>query len=182
MNLLPIEIYFLLVAIIPLGVCFAQWKYSARWKMAVVWCAAISWIYFNLSVIFNPPDNGFVNAVYLVSGWFWLLPLLGIIGGVFRFVESRLSPARQVQIGSQGYRICAGISIAVLFWNIFGRMSEERAILEARQQLRQRGYEPAGREIPAYHDGHWTIRYPDNLFGEIRLTRNGSMSWIGGPG
>ncbi len=182
MYLLPIELYLLLVVVIPLGVCFAKWKYALRWKIAIVWCAALSWIYFNLAMALNPPENGFANAVYLVSGWVWLLPVLGLIGGVFRIVESRVSPISQLRIGSHGYRICAGFSAAVLFWNIFGRMSEERALIEARQQLEQRGYEPTGRELPEYDDGHWIIRYPDTGFGEIRLTRNGSMSWIGGPG
>lgn len=61
-------------------------------------------------------------------------------------------------------------------------MSAGRAAVEARAELRARGFEPKGREILDYGDGHWIVRYPDTEFGEIRLTRNGSMSWIGGPG
>jgi hypothetical protein len=61
-------------------------------------------------------------------------------------------------------------------------MSAERAVTQARIELEERGHKPSGREIPDFEDGHWIIRYPDSDFGEIRLTRNGRMSWIGGPG
>ena len=78
--------------------------------------------------------------------------------------------------------ICAVITALIVTWNFFGRMSASRAIVEARQQLHGLKYESRGREISAYETGHWIIRYPDCDFGEIRLTRTGRMSWIGGPG
>ena len=183
MNLTPIEFYLILAFVIPLGVCFVKWRYSMKWIGAVTLCAALSWVYFNLWMSkLDPPDNGFANLVYLVTGWFWLLPIFVMFWIVFRLVEPRLRDGRQVGIGQWGLKICSVITALIVGWNLFGRMSEERAILEARHQLKERGYKPEGREIPDYDDGHWIIRYPDTEFGEIRLTRNGQMSWIGGPG
>jgi hypothetical protein len=48
MNLLPIELYLVLVGVIPLGVCFAKWKFGMSWIVASMLCAGASWIYFNL--------------------------------------------------------------------------------------------------------------------------------------
>ncbi|MCB1225398.1 MAG: hypothetical protein KDK99_06270 [Verrucomicrobiales bacterium] len=183
MNLLPIEIYLVLAGVIPLGVCFAKWKFAMNWKVAFILCAGLSWIYFNLWMAkLDPPDNGFANFVYLVSGWFWLLPIFAILFVGFRLTETRASSSRGLKVASVGFNICAGITAVIVLWNLVGRMSAERAVTQARIELEERGYKPTGREIPSFEDGHWIIRYPDSDFGEIRLTRNGRMSWIGGPG
>ena len=169
--------------VIPLGICFAKWKFSIRWLVATLFCAGLSWIYFNLwMVILDPPDNGFANFVYLISGWFWLLPVFGIFAVIFRLIEGRLSQSTQDKVGSRGFTICSTVSVIIIIWNLFGWMSEQRAITEARRELIKNGYNPEGRENPKYYKGHWIIRYPDTEFGEIRLSRNGKMSWIGGPG
>ena len=182
-NLLPIEIYMFLLAVIPLGVCFAKWKYSGTWTVATLVCAALSWIYFNLwMAVLDPPDNGFANAVYLVSGWFWMLPIFAVLLLPFRLGENRLPSERKSRIAAFGFSICAGITALIVIWNFFGRMSEGRAIAQARQELHRCGLVPRGQEIPDYEGGHWIVRYPACDFGEIRLTRNGKMSWIGGPG
>ncbi|MFO1440234.1 MAG: hypothetical protein U1F81_18070 [Verrucomicrobiaceae bacterium] len=183
MNLTPIELYLILLLIIPLGVCFWKWKSSSGWFPATAICSALSWIYFNLWMAkLDPPDNGFANAVYLVTGWFWFLPIFAIIWIFFRLLECRLAVEKRQRIGACGFIACAAASSIIIAWNLFGRMSEQRAITEARHQLKERGLKPQGREIPEYDDGHWIIRYPDTDFGEIRLTQNGKMSWIGGPG
>jgi hypothetical protein len=183
MNLLPIEIYLILLVVLPLAVCFAKWKYSSLWTFATVVCAGLSWAYFNLwMMILDPPDNGFTAAVYFFTGWLWMLPIFAVILLPFRFCENRLSSEKKSQIGACGFSVCASIAIFVVAWNLFGRMSENRAITQARQELRQRGLEPRGKETPAFESGHWIVRYPECEFGEIRLTRNGKMSWIGGPG
>lgn len=183
MNLTPIEFYLFLALVIPIGVCFVKWKYSMKWIGATAVCAALSWVYFNLWMgKLDPPDNGFTNFVYLVTGWFWLLPIFGIFWMVFRLAERRLTDERRKSIGGWGFKTCSALSVIIVAWNLFGRMSEQRAIIEARQLLEQRGYKPSGGEISDFDDGHWVIRYPDTEFGEIRLTRNGQMSWIGGPG
>lgn len=183
MNLTPIEFYLTLAIVIPLGICFAKWKYSHRWIAAAAICAALSWIYFNLWMgLLDPPDNGFANFVYFVSGWFWLLPIFGVLFLIFRLMERCISEPIRLKIGTVGFSVCSIFALLVLVWNFSGRMSMDRAITEARYQLRQRGHEPVGRELPTYEDGHWIVRYPDSSFGEIRLTRNGKMSWIGGPG
>ena len=183
MNLTPIELYLILLLIIPLGVCFWKWKSSSGWLPATVICSALSWIYFNLWMAkLDPPDNGFANAVYLVTGWFWFLPIFAIIWIFFRLLECRLAVEKRQRIGACGFIACAAASSIIIAWNLFGRMSEQRAIPEARHQLKERGLKPQGREIAEYDDGHWIIRYPDTDFGEIRLTQNGKMSWIGGPG
>ena len=183
MNLLPIEVYLFLLAVVPLGTCFAKWKYSVTWTVAAAVCAALSWVYFNFwMVVLDPPENGFTGAVYFFSGWLWMLPVFAILLLPFRLVEKRLPSGRKSQIGACGFSICAGIAALVVIWNLFGRMSESRAIAQARQELHRLMYEPRGSEVPTYETGHWIIRYPDCDFGEIRLTRNGRMSWIGGPG
>lgn len=183
MHLSPIEIYLALLVVIPLGVCFAKWKFAIGWLSALLICAASSWLYFNLWMAkLDPPDNGFTNLVYFVSGWFWLLPLFGVFFIGFRLIEKRLSISTRLNVGARGFKVCANITILIVVWNFVGRMSAERAVIEAREELRERGYEPAGREIPEYKQGSWIVRYPDTDFGEIRLTRNGNMSWIGGPG
>lgn len=183
MNLTPIEFYLTLAIIIPLGTCFAKWKYSHRWIAATAICAGLSWIYFNLWMSkLDPPDNGFANFVYLVSGWLWLLPVFGVFCLIFRLLETWTTEPIRIKIGTAGFSVCSTLALLILLWNLFGRMSEERAITEARHQLRQHGHEPTGRELPSYEDGHWIIRYPDSSFGEIRLTRNGKTSWIRGPG
>ena len=120
--------------------------------------------------------------MYLVSGWVWMLPLFGLFCMIFRLVEGRVSQPMLGKVGSRGFKACAVVTALIVVWNLFGRMNEQRAITEARRELIKRGYVPAGREIPKYVDGHWIIRYPDTEFGEIRLSRNGKMSWIGGPG
>jgi len=153
------------------------------WIVASVICAGLSWIYFNLWMAkLDPPDNGFANFVYLISGWIWLLPIFCIFFAVFRSVETRSSPSGRSKVATIGFNICAGITAVIVLWNLVGWMSAERAVSEARLELEERGYKPTGREIPDFEDGHWIIRYPDTDFGEIRLTRNGSVSWIGGPG
>lgn len=182
MNLLPIEIYLILLAVLPLGVCFAKWKYSLAWTVATLVCAGLSWCYFNLAMLLDPPDNGFANAVYFFTGWFWMLPVFTFFLLPFRLVETRLSSERKSQIGASGFSICRGVALLVVAWNLFGGMSESRAIAQARQELHRLKYEPRGREISAYEGGHWIIRYLDCDFEEIRLTQNGKMSWIGGPG
>lgn len=183
MNLLPIEIYLILLVIVPLGVCFAKWKNSGTWIGSMVICAALSWVYFNLwMMVLYPPDNGFTSAVYFITGWLWMLPIFAVVLLPFRIVENRLTSERKTEIGFFGYRVCAWIAGLVLIWNLFGWMSESRAVIQARQELRLRDLEPRGKQIPVYEDGHWIVRYPECAFGEIRLTRNGKMSWIGGPG
>ncbi len=183
MNLTPIELYLFLLVVIPLGVCFMKWRYSMKWISAAAVCAVLSWVYFNFWMgKLDPPDNGLANFVYLVSGWFWLLPIFGVFLIVFLLIERHLQANRRGGIGEWGFKICSVLTALIVTWNLFGRMSEPRAIREARQQLEKRGYKPEGREIPYYDDGHWIIRYPDTEFGEIRLTRNGKMSWIGGSG
>jgi hypothetical protein len=182
-NLLPIEIYLLLVAVIPVGVCFVKWKRSLTWWSATMLCAAMSWIYFNLwMMVLDPPDNGFTNAVYFVTGWVWLLPVFGLVAMIFRAIESRFPGVSESRGAVLGYQLCVGLTAAIVIWNLVGRMSMERAVVEARHQLRQRGYDLRGREAADYEAGAWIVRYPDSDFGEIRLTRNGKMSWIGGPG
>ncbi len=181
MNLLPIELYLILVIVIPLGVCFAKWKYSIRWRASTLICAGLSWMYFNLWMMkLDPPGNAFANFVYLVSGWLWLLPIFGVLFVIFHLIESRLLQPIRDKIGSWGFTLCSAVSVIIVIWNIFGRMSEQRAITAARHELKKRGYDPEGRELPKYDAGHWIIGYPDTEFGEIRLTRNGKMSWIGG--
>lgn len=129
----------------------------------------------------DPPDNGLTNVVHLVTGWFWLLPIYGVFYAIFRLLEHRLHGNRRKNIGDWGFKTCFTLTALIITWNLFGRMSEQRAIIEARQQLEQRGYKAEGREISVYENGHWIVRYPDTEFGEIRLSRNGKMSWIGGP-
>lgn len=182
MNLLPIEIYLILLVVLPLAVCFSKWKFSLTWMFAALVCAALSWCYFNLAMVLDPPDNGFANAVYFFTGWLYLLPIFAVLLLPFRLFENRLSSDRKSRIGRFGFSICAGITALVVAWNLFGWMSESRAIIQARQELHKRKFEPRGREIPVREAGHWIIRYPDCDFGEIRLTRNGRMSWISGPG
>lgn len=183
MNLLPIELYLVLAGVIPLGLCFAKWNFAMSWIVAWVICAGISWIYFNLwMMILDPPDNGFANFVYLVTGWFWLLPIFGILFVGFRLVEMCHKSAEKSKVAAVGFNTCAGMTAVIVLWNFVGWMSAERAVREARLELEERGYRPSGREIPDFEGGHWIIRYPDTDFGEIRLTRNGRMSWIGGPG
>lgn len=177
MNLTPIEFYLTLTIVIPIGVCFAKWKYSHLRISAAAICAGFSWIYFNLWMrILDPPENGFAIFFYLVSGWFWLLPIFGIFFLIFRLMERFISEPIRLKIGTVGLSVCSTFALLVLIWNFFGRMSMDRAITEARYQLHQHGHEPVGREIPIYEDGHWIVRYPDSSFGEIRLTRNGKMS------
>lgn len=182
MYLLPIEIYLLLVLVIPVGLCFAKWKNSSTWLGTAFLCAVLSWIYFILWMNFDPPDNGLANAVYLFTGWFWLLPIFLIFVIVFRLFEIRVSIDTRSNVGRRGFQICWRLTVAIVIWNFIGRMSAGRAIQEARRELKERSLEPSGREMPVYAGGHWVIRYPDTDFGEIRLTRNGGMSWIGGPG
>ena len=183
MNLLPIELYMFLLAVVPLGACFAKWKYSVTWTVATLVCAALSWVYFNLwMMVLDPPDNGFAGAVYFFSGWLWMLPIFAFFALPFRLVENRLTTGRKSQIGAFGFSVCAGVTALVLIWNLFGNMSESRAIIQARLELHKNDLEPRGKQIPVYEDGHWIVRYPECDFGEIRLTRNGKMSWIGGPG
>jgi hypothetical protein len=183
MYLLPIEIYLSLFLVIPLGVCFAKWKFLISWKVAVVICAALSWLYFNFWMMhLDPPDNGFANAVYFLTGWFWLLPVFGLFAAVFRLMENRLAVPVKSIFAIFGYKTCTAFTVMVLIWNVLGGMSADRALIEARLQLKTRGFEPMGREIPEYANGHWIVRYPDAEFREIRLTRNGKMLWIGGPG
>jgi hypothetical protein len=182
-NLLPIETYLFLVAVIPLGVCFAKWKRALTWGSAMLICAAMSWVYFNLwMMVLDPPDNGFAGAVYFVTGWLWLLPVFGLVAVIFRVVESCFPGASESKGAVLGYHACVGVTAAIMIWNLVGRMSMERALVEGRHQLRERGYDPRGREIPVYERGAWVVRYPESDFWEIRLTRNGKMSWIGGPG
>lgn len=96
MYLLPIEIYLSLLLLIPLGVCFAKWRFSISWKLATAVCAALSWMYFNLWMMrLDPPENGFAGLVYLVTGWFWLLPIFVVFATIFRFRENRLSAPRK---------------------------------------------------------------------------------------
>ncbi len=183
MKLLPIELYLGLILVIPLGVCFAKWRFEASWTAALLACAGMSWLYFNLwMMVLDPPDNRLANYVFLISGWVWLLPVFGLFVGVFCLFELRLSLPTMTKVGKSGFLVCVGVMILIVLWNLFGRMSSERAIVEARKELIERGYEPSGRELPVYLEGHWIVRYPDTQFGEIRLHRNGRMSWIGGPG
>ncbi|MFK7785260.1 MAG: hypothetical protein AB8B56_09095 [Crocinitomicaceae bacterium] len=183
MHLTPIELYLILLFVVPLGVCFWKWKSSSKWLLAAGICAALSWGYFNLWMAkLDPPDNGFANAVYIVTGWFWFLPVFGVVGLIFRVIERYLPIERRIKIGSVGFIACVSVSCIIVAWNLFGCMSEQRALTEARHQLEERGYEHQGREIPVYVDGHWIVSYPDTDFGEIRLTRNGKLSWIGGSG
>lgn len=181
-HLLPVEWYLFLILIIPLGVCFLKWARSLDWPVAALICAASSWVYLNLMMKFAPPNNGFAIAVYFVSGWLWLLPFFGVYFLIFNFLLGWISAERQKILGRGGFRLCATLTLAILAWNLFGRMSEERAVIEARQQLEERGYQPHGQENPVYEDGHWFVRYPETDFKEIKLTRNGQMAWITGPG
>ncbi|MCW1886631.1 hypothetical protein OKA04_17970 [Luteolibacter flavescens] len=183
MNLLPIETYLLLIVIIPVGVCLAKWRHSLSWWSATAACAAISWVYFNLwMAVLDPPDNGFANAVYFVTGWAWLLLPFALVAPIFRLIESRCPGEATCRMVSIGYRLCLMLTGAIVIWNLIGNMGKERAIVEARRELREHGYEPVGEEVPHREFGGWIIRYPDSDFGEIRLTRNGRMSWIGGQG
>ena len=179
MNLLPIELYLVLLGVIPLGLCFAKWKFGMSWKLALILCAGISWIYFNLWMKLDPPNNGFTSVAYLVSGWFWLLPIFAVFFVIFRLIETRPSSVGRSQIAMVGFNTCAGITAVIVLWNLVGRMSADRAVTQARLELKELGYKPRGREIPDFEDGHWIIRYPDSDFGEIGLDRNGRMSWIG---
>lgn len=181
MDLAPIELYQILLIVLPLGVCFGKWRYSLRWTGAAAVCAALSWIYFNLWFgKLDPADNGFTNAFYGLTGWFWLLPPFVLFGMVFRRVERHVSSERRRTLAGWGLHTCGAVTALIVAWNLFGRISEQRALKEARHLLEQRGYQREGREMPAYEDGRWIIRYPDSDFREIGLTRNGRLSWIGG--
>lgn len=183
MDLLPIELYLGLLLLIPLAICFAKWGWSLTWKVSAIICAAVSWLYFNLWMGWlDPSDNGFANAVYLFTGWFWMLPIFVFFCLPFKLIENRLCAETKFRIGRYGFTLIGIISAAVLMWNVTGRMSEERAVRAAREELIKRGYEPRGRELPSFEGGHWIVRYPDTDFREIRLSKNGKMSWIGGPG
>lgn len=182
MNLLPIELYLYLFGIIPVGLCFAKWRFGLRWRVTAGWCAALSWVYCNLAMLLYPPENGFARFVYLVTGWFWLLPLFLLLAALFHFIGRKMVGDLKVKAGRWGFQACALAAAGILAWSVFGHMSQERAVIEARSELRKRGLEPRGKEIPAWEDGHWIIRYPECEFKEIRLNRNGQFSWIGGPG
>jgi signal transduction histidine kinase len=160
MHLTPIELYLFLLLIIPVGVCFWKWKSSSKWFLSTGACAGISWIYFNLWMMkLDPPDNGFANAVYIVTGWFWLLPIFAITWIFFSLIERRVSVERRQRIGEVGFMACALVTSIIVVWNFVGRMSEQRAITEARHQLQKRGLKPV-----VYSDG-------------IRLTV-GSFRWV----
>ena len=113
MNLTPIELYFFLI--LPLSACFWKWQVSSKWISTTGICAVISWFYFNLWMTkLDPPDNGFANAVYLVTGWFWLLPIFGVFYIIFRLVERCLVIERRPKIGSAGFMFCAVFSGVVV--------------------------------------------------------------------
>ncbi len=179
MYLLPIELYQFLIIIIPLGLCFLKWKYAIRFVIAVFICSILSWLYFNLWAALDPPRNGLTNLVYLLSGWFWMLPVFCIVSILFYCSERYLSEQKRQRIGLWGFRICSAVTVIILGWSFFGRMSERRASVEARRQLERRDLKPQGREILDYVKGYWIVRYPDTEFGEIRLGRNGEMLSIG---
>jgi hypothetical protein len=186
MYLLPIEIFIMLYFLIPLGVIAYQWKQDTSWWKLTIAASVLSWLFFNASMRIDPPDNGFANAVYYVSGWFWMLPLLGLLyifslGFNLVFKNFSNSTLRK-DIGKYGFRVFSVLSTFCVLWGVFGQMNSERAIAEARKQLKKYNYTISGREYAVFEDGHWIVKYPDTDFKEIGLQRNGSISWIGGPG
>ena len=186
MNLLPSEIFAVLYLLIPMGLVAYRWQYDIAWWKLWLICASLSWVFFNTYMAIDPPNNGFANFVYLVTGWFWMLPMFGLmlfsdllLMRIFRNISQ--SPWRS-RLGRIGFSTFLVASALCFLWGLFGQMSRDRAIIEARNELLNRGYEIVGPEDAVFLDRHWVIRYPESKFQEIRLNRNGSMSWIGGPG
>ncbi len=180
MNPTPVELYHLLFGVIPLGFCFGQWKYQWRGWTTALLCACASWLYFQLWMVrFDPPDHGLTVLVYFVTGWFWMLPLLGLLMLAFRWLDPRLSASKRAKMARLGFRCCVVSVVLIVAWNFCGRMSATRAVREARRELKEHGYQPHGREEPFYRRGYWVVRYPETEFGEIGLSRNGKTAWIG---
>ncbi len=177
-----------LYLLIPMSLVFYRWMSGvARWKLIII-CSILSWVFFNTLMWLDPPDNGFANYVYLVSGWVWMIPLFLILLGIDFGItylwhrKSRFHHYLQARIGVYLFGFSA-LSIAFcIFIGLFGQMSKAQAIAEARRALTDRGYDPAGTEEASFEQGQWTVRYPETQFKEIRLYRNGRMNWIGGPG
>lgn len=185
MYLLPSEIFLTLYLLIPVALVVFRWQHAMTSGTLAMTCAALSWIFFNTFMVINPPDSGLAALVHFVIGWFWMLPLLGILLCVdfllheicVRFFRTSL----RSRWGGILFRCIATVSLMVVFWGTTGWMSRERAIVEARRELSDHGYQIVGPADAVFAEGHWIVRYPQSAFKEISLNRNGGMSWIGGP-
>lgn len=192
MNLLPIDLYLWLFPLVPFSLCWAGWGCGLRFRSAVLMCAPLSWGFFMLWFgVLDPPRNPVTGLSYAVTGWFWMLPLLGAGWLLFRGVGHLLGEDRRRVAGRFGWIACTGVAAVLLGWGLFGRMSGARAVHEARQQLISRGHSVGG---PAetgwqrgrwtyfgWRPGHWVVGFPEVEAGEVALTRNGRLVWIGGP-
>ncbi len=182
----PTEVFLSLYLTIPLGLLALRWSRGIHRSILFGVCAILSWMFFNGFMAISPPDNGYANYVYLVSGWFWMLPFFSLLMGLDVLITFIWRPfhgsLRQRAIGRFAFIGLLVISVFCALWGVYGQMSESSAVKAARYELEKRGYIISGREQPAFVQGHWIIRYPDTDFREIRLHRDGSMSWIGGPG
>lgn len=186
MDLLPSEIFACLYFLVPLGLITYHWQYRVSGRCLTAICAGLSWIFCFLLMTFDPPDNGFTGLFYLVSGWFWMLPLFGLLWWVSekggREWEGSEESSSKRRLGRIAF---VGISVFSIFcfsWGWLGQMSRERALVEARRAVTANGFRIVGPEEPVFEDGAWTVRYPQTEFKEIRLERNGAMAWIGSPG
>lgn len=186
MYLLPSEIFLTLYVLIPMSLVVYRWQHPVGRVTLTMACAAASWLFFNACMVINPPDSGFGGLVYFVTGWFWMLPLFGILLGIdfiIHLIWMKFVPTLpRERLGRVFFRGVAAVSILVAFWGLVGQMSKERAIVEAGRELSDQGYQIVGPADAEFAEGHWIVRYPESEFIEICLNRNGSMHWIGGPG
>ncbi|MBK1815239.1 hypothetical protein JIN84_06420 [Luteolibacter yonseiensis] len=186
MYLLPSEILLSLYLLIPVAIVAFHWRNAVGWVWSSVACAALSWLFSNTAMFLYPPDNGLANFVTFVMGWFWMLPPLWLLLSVDSIIQriwmrsSRL-PLRR-HLGGVVFRHVSIISLVIMSWGMLGWMSRDRAVVEAGRELSERGYQIVGPEEAVFSKGRWIVRYPESDFGEICLTRNGRMAWIGGPG
>ena len=186
MNVSPSEVFAWTMLLVPIFLVFIRWSYrDITWLHLLFLGTVSSWVLVNVHLRLDPPENGFANAVNLILGWIYFLPVLLL----FWLLEFLLTLVWKGFHASQFKKRVSwvGLRISILLltigfgYGLFGWIGESYAIERSRTELIRRGHTPKGKITTSWSWGRWTIFYPETEFGQIVLDRQGKMSAIGDP-
>lgn len=169
----------LLLPAIPACLVAAKLAYpSLPW--ALIWMATpvLSWIVANATLWAYPPDNGLAGAVMLFTGWFHMLPILGVFALAGRPLL-QWSGSGRARVAAAGlFMLTAGLPVSACFrW-----IPEAQAREIARRELIHRGHPEFEIRAAERTWNGWIlhVRLPDQADHPVYLSRSGFLLGTGG--
>jgi hypothetical protein len=173
------DAFMMLLLTVPACLVAAKLAYpKLAWTVIILATPAFSWIVANAILWAHPPDNGFAGAVMFLTGWIYMLPILGVFWLIYLPMRrwSGSHGARGAMVGL--FVLTVALPVAACFrW-----IPESKAREAASYELRNRGHsEFKIRDAERTWDG-WTLHVTlsDQVDYPVYLSRSGFCSGMGG--